>query len=177
MLESDDFIGAQYGSRIAIPDAYGGGSIDWSKVDASDLESVRTELPPCQVRALLETRLLNVAALHAVRERQDMLIHALVGVSGDDMQDALAELANPLHLSTDETLTPSIMRYLNDIARASCGIGVRMDHEHAINTAIQEAIQAGGAVDYIQATNAGSGLKATRNKARDEDQAYIDEES
>lgn len=179
-MDKDDVIGVRYGSKIDIPLAYGGGNVDWSSVDASDLESVRANLPPCQVRAELEARLVLAETIETlkevVRERHDMLIHALVGASGDDIKETLAELTSTQHLASNPELSPSIMRYLNDIARTNAGIGVRMDYESKVANAIREAVQAGGEIDYASAALAGASVKPAREKVLDEDSAYINKE-
>ena len=168
-----DYINALYGRRFNIPDAHGGGYVDWGQVDETDLDSVRNNLPPCQARADLVTRLLLVREVTALR---DALLHALVGASGDDVRDTLDALANPAHLATDTTLSPSIMRYLNDIARANSGIGLRMDYQDAIAQAVSRAVHTGGPVDYQHAAQSAADLEPARNKVRDEDVAYINEE-
>ncbi|MGP9633798.1 hypothetical protein ACT3R7_12095 [Halomonas sp. AOP43-A1-21] len=168
-MEKDDAIGIQYGSTIGIPAAYGGGSINWGQIDASSLESVRNNMPPCQARAELETRLM-------IAERLDQLIHALVGVGGKDVVQTLSHIENDQHLALSKVLTPSIMRYLNDIARANAGIGIRMDHQDAVSRAVSEAVQQGGAVDYRQAAKASAGLDPARQKVSREDVAYINGE-
>lgn len=175
-MEKADAIALQFGQTFTVPDENGGGSIDWSKVDVHDLESVRGNLPPCQARADIEVAHLVANALDQMRQRQDMLIHALVGVSGDDVIESLAAISNAQHLAVSDALSPSIMRYLNDIARANRGIGVRMDFDQEVSKAVSESVQAGGPVDYRQAAKAASGIAPAREKARSEDVAYINEE-
>lgn len=164
-----DAIGVRYGRTISIPSEYGGGTVDWSSVDVTDPESVRSNLPPCQARAELEMA-------HMAMRRMDMLIHSLVGASGDDLFRVLGDLSDPQHLGLNQALSPSIMRYLNDIARANRGIGVRMDHQDDFSRAVSSAVQGGGPVDYRSISASGSSVAPARDKVRDEDVSYINEE-
>lgn len=140
--------------------------VDWSAVDITDLESVRKNLPACEVRAQLEAALM-------LKERQDMLIHALVGMSGSDLIEQLKGLEGYENLALLDTVSPSIMSYLNDIARANRGIGIRMDHQDAFSRAVSDAVQGGGPVDYRQAAKASGDYEAARQTASGEDSAYL----
>lgn len=176
-LEAEDLIGIHYGKTLPIAGKYGGGSVDWSKVDATDLESVQANLPPCHARAMLEARLTIAAEVAALREalveRQDMMIQALTGVSGDDLPDLLEALGSHEQHLARANLPPNLMRYLNDIARSNRGIGVRMDHDMLISQAMREAIQNGGAVDYKGLSSAAAQVEPARRAICDEDSSYI----